>query len=64
MRRLDRATLRAQYVHWTYDTWSLGHTLARAVLQQGGKSWFFITADYAFGHDLEKQPIRWHRLDA
>jgi branched-chain amino acid transport system substrate-binding protein len=56
--------MRAQYVHWTYDTWSLGHTLARAVLQQGGKSWFFITADYAFGHDLEKQPIRWHRLDA
>jgi branched-chain amino acid transport system substrate-binding protein len=51
-------------VHWTYDTWSLGHTLARAVLQQGGKSWFFITADYSFGHDLEKQPIRWHRLDA
>ena len=42
-------------VHWTYDTWSLGHTLAQAVLQQGGRSWFFITADYAFGHDLEKQ---------
>jgi branched-chain amino acid transport system substrate-binding protein len=42
-------------IHWTYDTWSLGHTLARAVLPQGGKSWFFITADYAFGHDLEKQ---------
>ena len=42
-------------VHWTYDAWSLGHTLARAVLQQGDKSWFFITADYAFGHDLEKQ---------
>jgi branched-chain amino acid transport system substrate-binding protein len=42
-------------VHWTYDTWSLGHTLARAVLRQGGKSWFFITADYTFGHDLEKQ---------
>jgi branched-chain amino acid transport system substrate-binding protein len=42
-------------VHWTYDTWSLGHALAQAVLQQGGRSWFFITADYAFGHDLEKQ---------
>ena len=42
-------------VHWTYDTWSLGHTLAQAVLQQGDRSWFFITADYAFGHDLEKQ---------
>jgi branched-chain amino acid transport system substrate-binding protein len=42
-------------VHWTYDTWAYGHSVARAVLDQGGKSWFFITADYAFGHDLEKQ---------
>ncbi len=42
-------------VHWTYDTWSYGHSLARAVMERGGKSWFFITADYAFGHDLEKQ---------
>jgi branched-chain amino acid transport system substrate-binding protein len=42
-------------VHWTYDTWSMGHSLARGVIADGGKSWFFITADYAFGHDLEKQ---------
>lgn len=42
-------------VHWTYDTWSYGHSMARAVMAQGGKTWFFITADYAFGHDLEKQ---------
>jgi branched-chain amino acid transport system substrate-binding protein len=42
-------------VHWTYDTWALGHGIARGVLEQGGKTWFFITADYAFGHDLEKQ---------
>src|SRR3954452_18603475 len=42
-------------VHWTYDTWAYGHSVARAVLEQGGKTWFFITADYAFGHDLEKQ---------
>jgi branched-chain amino acid transport system substrate-binding protein len=42
-------------VHWTYDTWALGHGVARGVLANGGKSWFFITADYAFGHDLEKQ---------
>ena len=42
-------------VHWTYDTWALGHGLARGVLQQGGKTWYFVTADYAFGHDLEKQ---------
>jgi branched-chain amino acid transport system substrate-binding protein len=43
------------FVHWTYDTWSYGHSAARAAFAQGGKSWFFITADYAFGHDLEKQ---------
>jgi branched-chain amino acid transport system substrate-binding protein len=42
-------------VHWTYDTWSYGHALARAIVQRGGKSWYFITADYAFGHDLERQ---------
>src|SRR5882757_6998909 len=42
-------------VHWTYDTWAYGHGLARSVAQQGVKSVYFITADYAFGHDLEKQ---------
>ena len=42
-------------VHWTYDTWAYGHGLARAVIGQGVKSVFFITADYAFGQDLEKQ---------
>ena len=42
-------------VHWTYDTWAYGHSLARAVVARGGKNWFFITADYAFGHDLERQ---------
>jgi branched-chain amino acid transport system substrate-binding protein len=42
-------------VHWTYDTWAYGHGLARAVAQQNIKSVYFITADYAFGHDLEKQ---------
>jgi len=42
-------------VHWTYDTWAYGHGLARAIAGQGVKSVYFITADYAFGHDLEKQ---------
>lgn len=42
-------------VHWTYDTWAYGHSLAKAVVARGGKNWFFITADYAFGHDLERQ---------
>jgi branched-chain amino acid transport system substrate-binding protein len=42
-------------VHWTYDTYAYGHGIGKAVLAQGGKTWFFITADYAFGADLEKQ---------
>jgi branched-chain amino acid transport system substrate-binding protein len=42
-------------VHWTYDTYAMGHALARGLLDKGGKSWFFITADYAFGADLQKQ---------
>ena len=52
---LTGASCSPNTVHWTYDTWAMGHGLARGVLQQGGKTWFFITADYAFGHDLEKQ---------
>lgn len=42
-------------IHWTYDTWALAHGVAKSVVEQGGKKWFFITSDYAFGHDLEKQ---------
>src|SRR2546430_7354640 len=42
-------------VHWTYDTWSYGHSLARAVVQRGGRASVFITPDHAFGHDLERQ---------
>lgn len=41
-------------VHWAYDTYALANGTGRAVVQQGGKSWFFITADYAFGHSLEQ----------
>jgi len=52
---LTGAKCSPNFVHWTYDTWANGHALARGVLAGGGKSWFFITADYAFGHDLEKQ---------
>lgn len=42
-------------VHWTYDTWAYGHGVAKALINTGAKTFFFITADYAFGHDLEKQ---------
>lgn len=41
-------------VHYTYDTYSLANGTAKAVTQQGGKSWYFLTADYAFGQSLEK----------
>jgi branched-chain amino acid transport system substrate-binding protein len=52
---LTGAKCSPNFVHWTYDTWANGHALARGVLAAGNKSWFFITADYAFGYDLEKQ---------
>ena len=52
---LTGAKCSPNFVHWTYDTWANGHALARGVLDAGSKSWFFVTADYAFGHDLEKQ---------
>jgi branched-chain amino acid transport system substrate-binding protein len=40
-------------VHWTYDTYALAHGTGGALVKQGGDSWFFLTADYAFGHALE-----------
>ena len=41
-------------VHWTYDTWALANGTGGAMVQTGGKKWFFLTADYAFGHALER----------
>jgi len=41
-------------VHWTYDTVALSNALGGAVVKAGGDTWFFITADYAFGHSLER----------
>src|SRR3954452_18481966 len=41
-------------VHWTYDTWMLANGTGSAIVKSGGNSWFFITADYAFGHALER----------
>jgi len=41
------------FVHWTYDTYALGTGLGKALTEAGGKTWFFVTADYAFGKDLE-----------
>jgi branched-chain amino acid transport system substrate-binding protein len=41
-------------IHWTYDTWSLANGTGSAVVKTGGNTWFFLTADYAFGHALER----------
>jgi branched-chain amino acid transport system substrate-binding protein len=41
-------------VHWSYDTWMLANGTGTAITKQGGDSWFFITADYAFGAALER----------
>src|SRR5690625_645146 len=43
--------------HWTYDTWALAHGTGAAMVEQGGESWFFLTADYAFGHALERDTM-------
>ena len=40
------------HVHWVYDTWALGHSTGGALVKSGGKSWYFIGADYAFGKQL------------
>jgi branched-chain amino acid transport system substrate-binding protein len=42
-------------IHWTYDTWMLANGTGKALVKTGGDSWFFITADYAFGHALERE---------
>jgi branched-chain amino acid transport system substrate-binding protein len=40
--------------HWTYDTYSNAHTVGSAIVKNGGDSWFFLTADYVFGHSIER----------
>jgi branched-chain amino acid transport system substrate-binding protein len=41
-------------IHWTYDTWALANGTGGAMVRSGGDTWFFITADYAFGKALER----------
>jgi branched-chain amino acid transport system substrate-binding protein len=45
-------------VHWTYDTYALAVGTGQAVVEEGGDTWFFLTADYAFGHSLEENTAR------
>src|SRR5882724_6398559 len=44
----------ANTIHWTYDTWMLANGTGKAMVKGGGDTWFFLTADYAFGHALER----------
>ncbi len=44
----------ANTIHWTYDTWMLANGTGTAVVKTGGNTWFFLTADYAFGQALER----------
>jgi branched-chain amino acid transport system substrate-binding protein len=41
-------------LHWTYDTYANAHTVGSAIVKNGGDTWFFITADYLFGHSIER----------
>ncbi|WP_158746862.1 ABC transporter substrate-binding protein, partial [Acidisphaera sp. L21] len=41
-------------IHWTFDSWQTGHAICVPVVKEGGTSWFFITADYTFGHNTER----------
>jgi branched-chain amino acid transport system substrate-binding protein len=40
-------------IHWTYDTWNLAHTMVKALVARGGDKWYFVTADYTFGHSIQ-----------
>ena len=53
--RLTGEACSPNLVHYSLDTWSMSNVPSRALVQSGGTSWFYVTADYAFGHDLEKQ---------
>ena len=48
-------------IHWTYDTWMLARGTGGALVAAGGQTWFFITADYAFGHALERDTAEFVR---
>ncbi len=49
----------AHVVQWTYDTWEIAHSTGIAAVKAGGTKWFFIVADYAFGHAMEVDLTRW-----
>lgn len=53
--RLTGDSCTPNHVHWTLDNYSLAKSTATEVLKSGGNSWYFVTVDYAFGHDMERE---------
>jgi branched-chain amino acid transport system substrate-binding protein len=51
---LTGAKCNANTIHWTYDTWMLANGTGKSLVKTGGDTWFFLTADYAFGQALER----------
>src|SRR6516162_4298730 len=45
-------------VHWTWDTYAFAASSAKSIVQRGGNSWFFLTADFAFGHAMQRDATR------
>src|ERR1700694_426436 len=56
--RLTNEDCNPYTIHYVYDTYATGGVTGRAVVQHGGNSWYFITADYAFGHSLQDDTTR------
>ncbi|MFC7411340.1 ABC transporter substrate-binding protein [Hydrogenophaga atypica] len=55
--RLTNEACNANTVHYVYDTYALARSTAKAVLKNGGDSWYFVTVDYTFGHDFERDAM-------
>ena len=55
---LTGAKCNANTIHWAYDTWNLANGTGKAMVKTGGDTWFFLTADYAFGQALERDTVR------
>ena len=51
---LTNAQCSPNTIHWVYDTYMLANSTGQALVKAGGDTWFFLTADYAFGHALER----------
>jgi branched-chain amino acid transport system substrate-binding protein len=53
--RLSEEACTATSIHYTSDTYAIANTLGKAIVAQGGATWFFITVDYSYGYDLESE---------